>query len=327
MRLAPNTDTVPATVNRYLLPHEGQVISVHQHPAVLIRPIFETLAGLAIAGWVSNSVAHGTNWVILVIWILWALLLLRLLWKVFDWSQDYLAVTSQRLLLAQGFLTRKVNMMPLAKVTDMSFQRSPMGQLLGYGEFIVESAGQDQALRNVDHLPYPRAAVSRGLRADLQGEGRKQLGQSMFMSVVMVDRHKPESDPVPCLSRNSPPHAAAVGQRSEVHRIGRRGPWQVPAYTVLGQHQTRRHAGGRPPAGACARAASWSWRRGPTQPGLGRIARRASPLRAMPGLRGNARLVAIPRLFCIKLSFQGVASGSMPWAIEEAVFIQTGQSH
>jgi hypothetical protein len=124
MRLAPNTDTVPATVNRYLLPHEGQVISVHQHPAVLIRPIFETLAGLAIAGWVSNSVAHGTNWVILVIWILWALLLLRLLWKVFDWSQDYLAVTSQRLLLAQGFLTRKVNMMPLAKVTDMSFQRS-----------------------------------------------------------------------------------------------------------------------------------------------------------------------------------------------------------
>jgi len=155
MRLAPNTDTVPASVNKYLLPHERQVVSVHQHPAVLIRPIFEVLIGLAIAGWVSSSIAHGNNTVILVIWILWALLLLRLLWKVFDWSQDYLAVTSQRLLLAQGFLTRKVNMMLLAKVTDMSFQRSPMGQLLGYGEFIVESAGQDQSLRNVDHLPYP----------------------------------------------------------------------------------------------------------------------------------------------------------------------------
>ena len=46
-------------------------------------------------------------------------------------------------------------MMPLAKVTDMSFQRSAMGRLLGYGEFIVESAGQNQALRNVDRLPYP----------------------------------------------------------------------------------------------------------------------------------------------------------------------------
>ena len=155
MRLAPNTDTVPASVNRYLLPHERQVISVHQHPAVLIRPIFEALVGLAIAGWLASAVAHGNKTAILVIFALWAVLLVRLLWKILNWSQDYFVITSQRLLLAQGFVVHKVNMMPLAKVTDMSFQRSAMGQLLGYGEFIVESAGQDQALRNVDHLPYP----------------------------------------------------------------------------------------------------------------------------------------------------------------------------
>lgn len=154
MRLGPNTDTVPATVNRYLLPHERQVISVHQHPAVLILPIFEALVGLAIAGWLS-TLTHGNGVALLVIWAVWAVLLLRLLWKVLDWSLNYFVITSQRLLLAQGFLLRKVNMMPLAKVTDMSFQRSAMGQLLGYGEFIVESAGQDQALRNVDYLPYP----------------------------------------------------------------------------------------------------------------------------------------------------------------------------
>jgi uncharacterized membrane protein YdbT with pleckstrin-like domain len=155
MRLAPNTDTVPATVNRYLLPHERQVISVHQHPAVLIRPIFEVLVGLAIAGWISNSFTHGDGTAILIIWLLWVVLLLRLLWKVLDWSLTYFVITSQRLLLAKGFLQRKVDMMPLTKVTDMSFNRSPTGQLLGFGEFIVESAGQDQALRHIDHLPYP----------------------------------------------------------------------------------------------------------------------------------------------------------------------------
>src|ERR1700689_4498518 len=132
MRLVPNTDTVPAKINRYLLPHERQVITVHQHPAVLIRPIFELLVGLAIAGWLTNSVAHGNGTVILIIWILWALVL-----------------------LSTGLVTKKVNMMPLAKVTDMSFQRSTLGRILGYGEFILESAGQDQALRIVDHLPYP----------------------------------------------------------------------------------------------------------------------------------------------------------------------------
>lgn len=155
MRLVPNTDTVPASVNRYLLPHERQVITVHQHPAILIRPIFEVLIGLAIAGWLSNSVANGNNTAILVIWVLWGLVLLRLVIKVWEWVETYFVVTSQRFLLASGIVTRKVNMMPLAKVTDMSFQRSAMGRLLGYGEFILESAGQDQALTKVDHLPYP----------------------------------------------------------------------------------------------------------------------------------------------------------------------------
>jgi uncharacterized membrane protein YdbT with pleckstrin-like domain len=155
MRLVPNTDAVPASVNKYLLPHERQVITVHQHPAILIRPIFEVLIGLAIAGWLSNSVANGNNIVILVIWGLWGLVFLRLAVKVFEWLETYFVVTSQRFILATGIVTRKVNMMPLAKVTDMSFQRSPMGRILGYGEFILESAGQDQALSNVDYIPYP----------------------------------------------------------------------------------------------------------------------------------------------------------------------------
>src|SRR5690349_19782839 len=155
MRLAPSTDTVTASVNRFLLPHERQVITVHQHPAVLIRPIFEVLVGLAIAGWLTTVFAKSNDVAVLIIWILWGVLFLRLVIKVFEWVETYFVVTSQRFLLATGLVTRKVNMMPLSKVTDMSFQRSAMGRILGYGEFILESAGQDQALNKVDHLPYP----------------------------------------------------------------------------------------------------------------------------------------------------------------------------
>jgi uncharacterized membrane protein YdbT with pleckstrin-like domain len=155
MRLVPNTDAVPASVNKYLLPNERQVITVHQHPAVLIGPIFLVLIGLAIAGWLSSSVAQGNGTALLIIWIIWGVVFVRLAWKVFEWALTYFVVTSQRFVLATGVLTRKVNMMPLAKVTDMSFQRSAWGRILGYGEFILESAGQDQALNRVDYLPYP----------------------------------------------------------------------------------------------------------------------------------------------------------------------------
>jgi membrane protein YdbS with pleckstrin-like domain len=174
MRLAPNTDTVPASVNKYLLPHERQVISVHEHPAVLIGPIFLVLAGLAIAGWLTNSVTHNGT-AIIVIWALWGLLLLRLGYKVWDWAVHYFVVTSQRLVLVQGVLLRKVNMMPLSKVTDMSFKRSTTGRILGYGEFVVESAGQDQALSHVRFIPYPEQLYLEvcGLifKEDEKGEG------------------------------------------------------------------------------------------------------------------------------------------------------------
>jgi membrane protein YdbS with pleckstrin-like domain len=143
----------PVAISKYLLPREVQVATVRQHPAVLIGPSALALGGLLLAGVLSATYAHGL--IDEIMWIAVGVLFLWLIWKAVNWSVDYFVVTSERLLLATGFLTRKVNMMPLTKVTDMSFQRTFPGRLLGYGEFIVESAGQDQALRNVRFIPYP----------------------------------------------------------------------------------------------------------------------------------------------------------------------------
>ncbi len=155
MRLITPGDTTPASVNKYLLPREQSVITVRMHPAMLLAPIALTLGGLVVAGLLSSSIAHGNNSALDVIWIAWGLILLYLVWKVAEWSVMYYTVTDKRMILAKGLVVRNVAMMPLTKVTDMSFHRSAMGRLFGYGEFIVESAGQDQALRNVDYLPYP----------------------------------------------------------------------------------------------------------------------------------------------------------------------------
>jgi uncharacterized membrane protein YdbT with pleckstrin-like domain len=130
------------------------VITVRFHPAVLIRPVAETLGGLALAGLLS-TIAHLNTTLLLVVWLAWLVLVVRLLFRIYSWLEDYFVVTSQRLLLAEGVFKKTVNMMPLGKVTDMRFERSATARLLGYGTFIVESAGQDQALSKIDHLPYP----------------------------------------------------------------------------------------------------------------------------------------------------------------------------
>jgi hypothetical protein len=147
----------PAAVDRYLLPQERRqrVITVRFHHAMLIGPIALAVGGL-VAAFLLNATVLRTNAPLrYAVWFIWIGLVLYLIWETVNWAVDYFVVTSQRMMLTTGLLTRKVAMMPLGKVTDMSFQRTFPGRLLGYGEFIVESAGQDQALRNIPFLPYP----------------------------------------------------------------------------------------------------------------------------------------------------------------------------
>jgi membrane protein YdbS with pleckstrin-like domain len=155
MRLITPGDSAPSSVIRYLLPHEAQVITVRRHPAVLMFPVGLVLGGLILAGVLSNTIAGSAGSVANLVWWLWLALLGWFVWKVAEWSVDYFVITNQRMLLTTGLITRKVAMMPLSKVTDMSFERSLNGRMLGYGTFVLESAGQDQALRTVPYLPYP----------------------------------------------------------------------------------------------------------------------------------------------------------------------------
>ena len=146
---------VPSAVNKYLLPGETTVITVRDHPAVLLGHALLTLAGLAIAGWLSSSVAHGNGTAIVVIWVLWGILLLWFGTRVWEWAVHYFVITSRRLMLSQGVILHKVNFIPLDKVTDVEFQRSSAGRLFGYGEFEVMSPGQDEDMRHIRFIPYP----------------------------------------------------------------------------------------------------------------------------------------------------------------------------
>ncbi|WP_028647892.1 PH domain-containing protein [Nocardiopsis sp. CNT312] len=155
MRLVASSNNAPASVNRYLLPHEQDVVTIRKHPAVLLGPAASVLGALVAAGILSNTEIGQTGATLAIVWWLWLLVLVWFVWRIADWSVDYFVITSARLLLTQGLITRQVNMMPLGKVTDMRFERTLMGRFLGYGTFVMESAGQDQALSKINFIPYP----------------------------------------------------------------------------------------------------------------------------------------------------------------------------
>ncbi|QFU93592.1 PH domain-containing protein [Amycolatopsis sp. YIM 10] len=145
----------PRDPDEYLLDTERRVIRVRRHWATLLWDSFEAAALLAICVLVSYVLPPSMWLVNNILWYAALLVILRFAYLVMEWWVERLVVTDKRFVMTTGVFTTKVLMMPISKVTDLTYQRTAWGRMLGYGTMVVESAGQIQALNKIDYLPRP----------------------------------------------------------------------------------------------------------------------------------------------------------------------------
>lgn len=74
------------------------------------------------------------------------------LWHVAVWWHDRYILSTERIISLYGIFNKKVVSMPLAKITDLTYERPLIGRLLGYGTIDLESAGQE-GLDRIEYLP------------------------------------------------------------------------------------------------------------------------------------------------------------------------------
>ena len=82
-----------------------------------------------------------------------------------------------------GVFDRSLATMPMTRILDISMYRSLMGQVLGYGHFVFESAAQGQGLREIRYVGDPD-------RRDLTIQRviqRSGLRQVMRMDPIVLD--------------------------------------------------------------------------------------------------------------------------------------------
>lgn len=144
----------PREIDEYLLPSERRVIRVRQHWAVMVGHLSTT--SLFIGSMMLIQYFLGGNVVIdNVTYYLALMSVVRFTVLIILWWIERIVITNKRVMLAQGIVTHRVGMMPLGKVTDLTFERTLSGRMLGYGTMIVESAGQIQALNRIEYMPRP----------------------------------------------------------------------------------------------------------------------------------------------------------------------------
>ena len=119
---------------------------------MLIEPTFKFLPVFLIGGWLllldtDNRVSSTAGLLV----VLAALAYYGL--RVAEWWMRHFIVSTRRVLLTSGVIARTVTLLPLRRITDLTWKETLLGQLLGYGTFRFESAGQQQALSEITYLP------------------------------------------------------------------------------------------------------------------------------------------------------------------------------
>ncbi|MGC4809465.1 PH domain-containing protein [Micromonospora sp. DT228] len=155
-RVLPLEDEPSSLVARYLFPTERYRGEWKRHWIHLTNPLLIGVAATFVLGYLSGFLAGNDVGVLTTIAVLlWFAVMGWVAWKVADWWYDRFILTNKRVMVVNGIVTRKVAMMPLVRVTDMKYEQTPTGRALNYGTFVLESAGQEQALREVKNLPNP----------------------------------------------------------------------------------------------------------------------------------------------------------------------------
>jgi uncharacterized membrane protein YdbT with pleckstrin-like domain len=129
----------------YQTEDERSVLFLHPHWKTILGPLCLLVITVAVALTVIVVIPSGSaakyerlavGVVALVILLTWVLV------PILRWKTTTYELTTRRLRLRDGVISRNGRDFPLLRISDVSFQHGPIDRLLGCGKLIVESPGE-----------------------------------------------------------------------------------------------------------------------------------------------------------------------------------------
>jgi membrane protein YdbS with pleckstrin-like domain len=150
--------------DRSLAVGELSVEVLHPHWKTLVGPVlaaFLVVAALlvgevVIPGGRDAAVERLAAAVLAIVLLMW-----WLMYPLLRWRTTRYELTTRRMRLRTGVVARNGSDIPLSRITDVSFRKSPLDRLLGCGTLVVESAGEhaEIILRQVPHVERVSATL------------------------------------------------------------------------------------------------------------------------------------------------------------------------
>jgi uncharacterized membrane protein YdbT with pleckstrin-like domain len=161
---------------------EEPVLFLRPHWKTLIRPFLLAVIVVA-AALVAEVFAAGSKGAAAVQLAIAAVaILVLMLWlavPVLRWRTTTYELTTRRLRMREGIVTRRGRDIPLVRINDVSFENGLLDRLLGAGRLVVESAGEHGQilLNDIPHVEQVQGTLFRLVEEEqrrLEREDRNQ---------------------------------------------------------------------------------------------------------------------------------------------------------
>jgi uncharacterized membrane protein YdbT with pleckstrin-like domain len=145
---------------------EHLVLRLHPHWKTLIGPLSVVVLVVA-AALVAEVLIPSSSAATVIRLVLAAIAILAvMLWlivPVLRWRTTTYELTTRRMRVRSGIVTRHGRDIPLARINDVSFEKGLLDRLLGSGRLVVESAGEHGQilLNDIPRVEFTQATLFR----------------------------------------------------------------------------------------------------------------------------------------------------------------------
>jgi membrane protein YdbS with pleckstrin-like domain len=175
----PHANMWPMADDASFADDEQVVLLLRPHWKTLVRPLLVAVV-LVVAALIVEVIIPAGRYsdagrlAIAVIAIL--ALMLWLIAPLLRWRMTTYELTSRRLRVRNGVLTRRGRDIPLARINDVSFEQGPIDRVLGCGRLVVESAGEHGqiVLTEIPHVETVHSTLFRLVEDEQRRLDRQQ---------------------------------------------------------------------------------------------------------------------------------------------------------
>jgi uncharacterized membrane protein YdbT with pleckstrin-like domain len=156
--------------------NETVALDMHPHWWYFWKPVL-TLIGILVVAIILIATKQpdwletGTNWVVIVAIAAAAVWLVS---RYMKWISTNFVITSNRIIFRQGIISKSGIEIPLDRVMNVNFHQTILERMLGAGDLLIESGGEDGQSRFTD-IRHPDR-VQNLIHSEMESHAQRRAG-------------------------------------------------------------------------------------------------------------------------------------------------------